>query len=159
MAPNRSVPSTGGADDLATAVLTASRVLIGISARSLAGVEDSLTLTQFRTLVVLQGHGGCTLRVLADGLGVNASSAMRTVDRLVTADLVVRRGNPDDRREVRLELTAAGADLVRTVTLLRRRRIATIVRRMPAEHQAWLVAALQSFAQAAGEVPVAADHW
>jgi hypothetical protein len=50
---------------LVAAVLTASRVLVGISARSLAGIEESVTLTQFRTLVVLEGQGASRLNVLA----------------------------------------------------------------------------------------------
>ena len=35
-------------DDFVTSLLTASRVLVGVSARSLAEVEDAVTLTQFR---------------------------------------------------------------------------------------------------------------
>src|SRR5665647_545120 len=44
--------TSGGADELVSALLTASRALVGVSARSLARVEDAVTITQFRTLVV-----------------------------------------------------------------------------------------------------------
>ena len=161
---NRGADRTAGrpgeaavADEFATAVLTASRVLVGVSARSLAGVEDRLTLSQFRTLVVLEGRAP-TLSELADRLGVTASTAMRTVDRLAEADLVVRGENPRDRREVRLELTPEGARVVREVTALRRAEVARIVARMPTAQRAHLLAALQSFAVAAEEpVPDAGD--
>ena len=138
-------------DDLVTAVLTASRVLVGVSARSLAGVEDSVTLTQFRTLVVLDGQEEINLNGLAARLGVNASTALRTVDRLLTAGLVTRRDNPHNRREVLLGLTPPGIRLVRRVTRRRRTEIATIVQAMPVTERTRLVAALRSFAEAADE--------
>ena len=89
-------------DELVTALLTASRVLVGVSARSLAHVEDAVTLTQFRTLVVLDSHGEINLNRLAELLDVNSSTAMRMIDRLLVADLVTRRDNPANRREVLL---------------------------------------------------------
>src|SRR4051794_28561686 len=80
-------------DQIVTALLTASRALVGVSARSLAAVEDAVTLTQFRTLVVLQAHGSTRLNRLADRLEVNSSTALRTVDRMVASGLVDRREN------------------------------------------------------------------
>ena len=50
-------------DDLVTALLTASRVLVGVSARSLAHLDESVTVTQFRVLVVLRGHGETRLNL------------------------------------------------------------------------------------------------
>src|SRR6476661_1997360 len=131
-------------DELVTAVLTASRVLVGVSAASLAEIEDTVTVTQFRTLVVLDSRGGTNLNGLADALGVNASTAVRMVDRLFAAGLVSRTDNPANRREVVLELTRAGAELVS-------QEIARIVRRMPVAQRAELVEALTTFADAAGE--------
>ena len=138
-------------DELVTAVLTASRVLVGVSAASLAEIEDTVTVTQFRTLVVLDSRGGTNLNGLADALGVNASTAVRMVDRLFAAGLVSRTDNPANRREVVLELTRAGAELVSQVTARRRAEIARIVRRMPVAQRAELVEALTTFADAAGE--------
>ena len=137
-------------DQVVAAVLTASRVLVGVSARSLAGVED-ITLTQFRTLVVLAGQGEINLNRLAEALAVQASTAMRTIDRLVSAGLVTRTENPTSRREVVLDLTDEGARVVREVTERRRAEIAGILARMPARRRADLVAAFQSFTEAAGE--------
>ena len=62
--------SSEGADELVSALLTASRALVGVSARSLAHVEDAVTITQFRTLVVLEGHGDTRLNQLAERLAV-----------------------------------------------------------------------------------------
>ena len=138
-------------DDLVGALLTASRVLVGVSARSLAEVEEAVTLTQFRTLVVLESRGPCRLNQLADALGVSPSSALRTVDRLIRTGLVARAENDADRREVRISATPAGSALVQAVTRARRAEIATIVAAMPSERRLEVVAALHAFAEAAGE--------
>ena len=141
-------------DQLVTALLTASRALVGVSARSLAEVEDAVTLTQFRTMVVLHAHGAARLNRLSDRLQVNASTTLRTVERLITAGLVDRRENAEDRREVVIELTERGRRLVDDVTSRRRSAIEEIVRAMPARQRHVLVEALLAFAEAADE-PVA----
>jgi DNA-binding MarR family transcriptional regulator len=132
-------------------LLTASRVLVGVSARSLADLEDTVTLTQFRTLVVLESHGELNLNGLADLLDVSPSTALRMIDRLIPADLATRIENPQNRREVVLGLTPQGVTLVRKVTERRRREIARIVKTMPETQRELLVTALTAFADAAGE--------
>ncbi|WP_419999291.1 MarR family winged helix-turn-helix transcriptional regulator [Streptomyces boninensis] len=133
------------------AVLTASRLLVAVSARSLAAVEDTVTLPQFRALVVLSTHGPSKLVDLAEQLGVNPSTAMRMVDRLIAAGLASRSPNPANRRERSLGLTAAGERIVEQVTARRQAEIASIVERMaPAQRDA-LVAVLTAFAEAGGE--------
>jgi DNA-binding MarR family transcriptional regulator len=150
--------STADVDELVTAVLTASRVLVGVSARSLAGVEDAVTVTQFRTLVVLDSHGAINLNRLAELLDVTPSTAMRMIDRLLTAELVTRTENPTNRREVQLGLTKAGSQLVQQVTAKRRREIARIVTAMPAAQRSDLIAVLRAFADAAGEPSPRSDR-
>ncbi|TYB41427.1 MarR family winged helix-turn-helix transcriptional regulator [Actinomadura chibensis] len=141
-------------DEVTSAVLTASRLLVAISVRSLAAVEDAVTPPQFRLLVVLSAQGPAKLVTLAGLLGVNPSTALRMVDRLAAAGLVDRRASPDSGREVRIQLTAAGRGLVDDVTARRRAGIAEIVARMPAGERRALVAALRAFTDAGGEPPV-----
>jgi DNA-binding MarR family transcriptional regulator len=141
----------GEADRLVTALLTASRALVGVSVRSLSDVEDAVTLTQFRALVVLRSRGRTRQKALADRLGVNASSALRLVDRLVAAGMVTRADVEGDRRAVDLELTDRGRHLVDTVTARRRAAIAEVVEAMPPGRRRGLVAALSAFAEAADE--------
>jgi DNA-binding MarR family transcriptional regulator len=145
-------------DDFLTAVLTASRVLVGVSAQSLMQVEDQVTPTQFRTLVVLASHGQTRLNKLAERLGVNPSTAQRSVDRLIAAGFVARRENDHDRREVVIELTGSGRDVVDQVTRLRRQAITGIVSAIPAGRRRDLVDALVEFAAAADEPLAASDH-
>ena len=143
--------SDGGVDQLVTAVLTASRVLVGVSARSLSTVEDTVTLTQFRTLVVLDNHDEINLNTLADLLSVTSSTAMRMINRLLTSGMVTRRDNPTNRREVLLGVTDEGRRLVRQVTARRREEIARIVAAMPETRRDELVMAMRAFAEAAHE--------
>lgn len=143
--------SDGTEEDLVTAVLTASRVLLALSARSLGAVADTLTLPQFRMLVVLDSRGPMSLSRLADHLAVNPSTAMRMVDRLTVAGMLARESSPHNRREVRLVLTAEGVRTVAEATERRREEIARTVAAMPAESRSGLIQALHAFAEAGGE--------
>lgn len=138
-------------DAVSDAVLTASRLLVAVSARSIAAVDDTITLPQFRLLVILQSRGRQKAVDLADALGVNPSTATRAVDRLLTAGLVDRRPNPQSRRETHISLTPSGERIVREVTARRREEIARIVERMPPTHRRGMVRALSAFSKAGGE--------
>jgi DNA-binding MarR family transcriptional regulator len=141
------------ADAVTDAVLTASRLLIAVSATSIASVDESITVPQFRLLVVLHSRGPMKLSDLADILGVNPSTATRMVDRLVSAGLVDRQVNPTSRREVVLDLTEAGDETVTLVTQQRRRQIARIVARMPEGRRTQLIEGMDAFNEAGGEPP------
>lgn len=151
------VSATHDVNEVTRAVLTASRVLVAVSARSLGAAADRVTLPQFRMLVVLATHGDSTLVALAGRLAVNPSTAMRMVDRLAAGGLVTRGTNPGNRRELSVGLTGEGREIVDSVTERRRAEIAEIVKRMPHEQREVLVEALSSFADAAGEPPVEGD--
>jgi DNA-binding MarR family transcriptional regulator len=144
--PEREMP-VGGLDDVdavTRAVLAASRLLVAVSARSLAEVEERVTLPQFRMLMVLFTRGDTKLVALADHLRVAPSTAMRMVDRLIAAGLA-------DRRETLLRLTDEGRRTVETVSARRRAEVATIVERLAPHQRAALVEALTAFSEAGGE--------
>jgi DNA-binding MarR family transcriptional regulator len=152
MIDSGSVPSETP-DSVVDAVLSASRVLVAVAARSLADVAEEVTLTQYRTLVVLASRGPQNLAGLAEAVGVTPATATRMCDRLVRKDLVRRRTDRDDRRQLRVALTVKGRSLVDDVTGRRRQEIGRIMSEIPAEQQAVLVQALGRLASAAGEVP------
>lgn len=135
------------------AVLLASRVLVAVAARSLSDIAEEVTLTQFRTLVVLATRGPQSLAGLADAVGVTSATATRMCDRLVKKRLVHRRAEPGNRRQLRLVLTRKGLALVDAVTDRRRGEIERIMNAIPRDDQAMLVQALRLFSEAAGEVP------
>lgn len=145
-------PNSGGAaDEVVSAVLTASRLLVAVSARSLATVEESLTLAQFRMLVVLDSRGAMNISRLGEHLDVIPSTAMRMVDRLAAAGMLEREANPANRREIVIRLTDEGRRVVRRATERRRAQIARIVAAMPPEERAGLVNALRAFNRAGDE--------
>lgn len=134
-----------------SAVLTGSRLLVAVAARSMSAVEDRVTLPQFRMMVVLATHGETKLVTMADLLGVNSSTAMRMADRLMAAELIVREVNPRNRRESLMRLTEEGRLIVDQVMAHRRREIGAIVARMSPEQRRELVAAMNAFTEAGGE--------
>jgi DNA-binding MarR family transcriptional regulator len=140
-------------DSVVDAVLSASRVLVAVAARSLSDIAEEVTLTQYRTLVVLASRGPQNLVGLAEAVAVTPATATRMCDRLVKKKLIVRQSEQDDRRQVRLALTKKGLKLVGTVTDRRRREIEAILSTIAPEEQTVLVQALSQFAAAAGEIP------
>jgi DNA-binding MarR family transcriptional regulator len=140
-------------DSMVDAVLTASRVLVAIAARSLADAGEEVTLTQYRSLVILASRGPQSLAALAEAVAVTPPTASRLCERLVRKGLVRRRSDHNDRRQVRIALTEAGQSLVDAVTARRRREIADLLASVPAKDQRSVVAALRQLAASAGEVP------
>lgn len=140
-------------DPLVDAVLSASRALVAVAARSLADLDEEVTLTQYRMLVVLASRGPQGVAALADSLRVTPPTASRLCERLVRKGLVRRRTDRNDRRQVRVALTTSGRHLVDVVTGRRRQEIATLVRTVPQDARQSMVAGLQLLAEAAGEVP------
>jgi len=140
-------------DAAADALLVASRALVGVAARSLAGVDD-ITLPQYRALVVLTRPVPVTVGDLATTLDIHRSTATRLCDRLERKGLVRRRpGVSGDRRETPVALTAKGRRLVDRVSDHRRRDILTIAAWMSPDDRRHAIVALTSFAVAAGELP------
>ena len=135
----------------ADAVMRASRVLVSVVATSLAEVEDLVSMTQFRVLVVAAARGRMNLGEVASALGVHPSNATRTVDRLVVGGFLERTETPDDRRYLALELTPRGRGVVERVMAHRRASILAVMASMSDSQRRALARALETFAEAAGE--------
>jgi DNA-binding MarR family transcriptional regulator len=146
-------PAPPVADELVDAMLAASRALVAVAARSLAAAGDEVTLPQYRALVVLAARGPQGTAELAAALAVNPSTATRMCDRLVRKGLVRRHRQADDRRSVRIALTATGRDLVAEVTRRRRAELARLLGALPPDQHEPVIAAFRAFAAAAGELP------
>jgi DNA-binding MarR family transcriptional regulator len=131
--------------------LAACRVLVAVSARSIAAVQDMVDPVQFRALVVIASRRSMSLGELGEAAGLNLSTASRLCDRLVQAELVDRSDDPDNRRQLRLTLTDNGHQLVATVMARRREALALILQRIPTPRRLELVAVLREFASAGGE--------
>ena len=149
--------SWDSSDSSTEAVLVASRALVGVAARSLAETEGTITLVQYRALVLLASHGELNIGRLADALGVHQSTATRLCDRLVTKGLIGRATSTESRREVLVMLTPSGHALIGAVTTRRRDEIAKIMARLTPAQRTRLADAFRVFAHAAAELPD--DAW
>lgn len=143
--------NTSASSAATNAIVTSSRALLGVVARSVASALEVVTLPQFRVLVLLSSQGPMRTGTLAARLGVNASTFSRSLDRIVAAGWARREPNPESRREVIVDLTDDGRRLVDAVTERRRREYRSILSRLSADDQAAVAHALDLFNQAAGE--------
>jgi DNA-binding MarR family transcriptional regulator len=132
------------------AAMAVSRVMQGIAARSAAELPHELTLPQLRALVVLGDRSSTTVNGLAERLGIKPSTTTRLADRLVAKRLILRQPGTEDRREIRLALSASGQRVVRRVMDSRRRQVSEILASLPAPERAAMRDAFAKFA-AAGE--------
>lgn len=130
-------------------LVRASRVVTAAIVRSLAAVDGSVSVPQLRILVMVGNHGPLRMGEVAEALGVNASNASRSCDRLVNAGLLDRRPATTDRRRVALTLSPAGEALVESVMARRRTELATVVARMSVADQRALMEGLEPFNAAA----------
>jgi DNA-binding MarR family transcriptional regulator len=138
-------------EDDVEATLSASRALVGVVARSLAEVLEQITLPQFRVLVVLCAEGPLRSGVLAERLSIHQSTFTRTADRLVAQGWIRREVSAESRREVIIDLTETGRDLVLGVMRARRSEIEKILRTAPEDERAAIRTGFEVFARVAGE--------
>jgi DNA-binding MarR family transcriptional regulator len=130
-------------------LMLASRAVLAAAVRALESVDPSVTVPQMRVLVLLWSGEPLNLSAVTEGLGVNASNASRTCDRLVNAGLVQRDEGISDRRQVSLTLTVRGRELVEKLMARREQELATIVARMSEADRRQLMLALEPFNEAA----------
>ena len=88
---------------------------LGVLQRAFRGTADravghlGISQASAWALVIIGRQGdGARQGVVADLLGVEGPSLIRTLDQLVAAGLVERREDPNDRRAKTLHLTPAG---------------------------------------------------
>lgn len=99
--PQQITPDTL-AIDLRTAVMRTSRRL------RVEATGDVITPGQYTVLAQLNEFGARTLRQLAEREHVQAPSMTRIVNALADQDFVTRTPDPDDGRQVRVDITDAG---------------------------------------------------
>jgi DNA-binding MarR family transcriptional regulator len=107
--------------DLRTAVMRTSRRL------RVEATGDIITPGQYTVLALLNGSGPSTLRALAESEHVQAPSMTRIVNALADQGFVTRSANPDDGRQVRVDITAAGRTVLEEA---RQQRTAWLARRV-----------------------------
>jgi DNA-binding MarR family transcriptional regulator len=133
-------------------VLRACRVLVAITARSMAAASEVTDLLQLRALVVLRSRESVSLGELARAVGIHMTRASRLCDRMVAKGLVDRADDPANRRQLELRLTAAGRHIVDGVMRQRADAVRPILGRMTLDARSALVGSLGEFDRAATDV-------
>ncbi|MDY7084977.1 MAG: MarR family transcriptional regulator, partial [Actinomycetota bacterium] len=142
-----------GEDEVVGALLALSRALVGLAARSLADLDEDVTLQQYRTLVFLVSYGPLRVVDLAHELNVTSSTATRLCARLERKHLVARQERPDDRRAAWITLTGSGRELVGAVMRRRRDILSEMIAELSLTRPLALAATLNALVEASGELP------
>lgn len=132
-------------------LMATSRLMTAVVARTLAEVEASISVPQFRMLVMLYYQDSLNLGTIAEGLGVNPSNASRACDKLVTAGLVRRKDNEHDRRQLSITLTPKGRRLLDSVMQARRGMLDALVGEMAPADQRRLTKGLAALLAVVGD--------
>ena len=110
-----------------------------------------LTMPQLKVVLLLFQDGPSRMSVIASELGVSLATATGVIDRLVERDIVLREGDPDDRRVVLCHLSNKGEDLISGLWHLARERTRDLLEAMTPPQLLLLGEALEALLQA-GEV-------
>jgi len=125
------------------------RVMSGV--REVVHRDLDLTYNQYKTLAALRAGGALSLDALRRELKVAASTASEMVERLVRLGLVRRTVPPDNRRSLRIAVSARGerylADLEASLIANYRR----LLGELPPRDRARLVGAFRVILEVLGE--------
>lgn len=108
-----------------------------------------LTANQGSVLDHLDEHEPLALQELALHLGVTPSTMSITVERLVKAGYIQREKDKKDSRKVKLFLTAQGAKIKRSKSVLDAKLVASVLSRLSNEERASALKGLGLLAYAA----------
>ncbi|MEU9971915.1 MarR family transcriptional regulator [Streptomyces sp. NPDC051014] len=110
--------------------------------------------SQLRVLHILEHHDGINLRTLAESLASTPPSTSRLCDRLQAAGFIERVVGAEDRREVRLHLSARGRSFLADLRARRESELQKVLADMPAAKRVALLEGLEAFcATAATQIP------
>ena len=119
----------GQQEDLLESMTVVSRHLFRLMVQCLTelGEGNEVSATQYRALASLAQRGPRNASVLSEELGVGRPATTKLVDRLVKRRLIKRGAHPADRRQVILEVTDKGREVVRAVQQCRRRKLRRVL--------------------------------
>jgi DNA-binding MarR family transcriptional regulator len=96
-------------------------------------LQLDLTMSQLKVVLLLFISGTSRMSVIGSALGVSLATATGVVDRLVERGIVVREGDPEDRRVVLCRLSDKGEGLIGGLWHLSRERARGLLEAMDPE--------------------------
>jgi len=94
---------------------------------------DTFSMTQFRTLYMLNERGPQKAAELADILCVTSGAITGLADKLIEKGLVERQRSEDDRRVVYLRITDSGKQVLKELREKQKETIARLFEGLPEE--------------------------
>ena len=120
---------------------------LGVLERSEA-ICCGITLTQCHAIVEAGRKKQISVNELAELLNLDKSTVSRTVEQLVTHDMIVREPDPNDRRYVTLQLTSKGEQLFGDIEKRMQAYFTEILELIPEEKREQVIDSLQIFSKA-----------
>ena len=140
----------GDAGPLAERVLdVVPRLMIRIRRSMREAASPGLTIPQFRVLRLVSREPGIGVSGVADRLGMSVTATSALVDRIVRAGELARIQDAEERRRVRLTVTAKGAARIERAQTHTRAWLADEIADLSARDRARLGAALDVLARLA----------
>ncbi len=112
--------------------------------------KTKLTHTQFFVLVAIHSRGRPTMRALSDNMQVSMPTMTGIIERLVNAGYVRRVLLEEDRRQVLVELTAQGTQMIKrfqTAAMERWQQVLSVLSQQQIEYFQSIVAKLNESLQ------------
>jgi DNA-binding MarR family transcriptional regulator len=108
-----------------------------------------LSIAQLKCLFFINNSEGTTAGKLAAALRVTPTNVTGIIDRLEKQELVVRTGDPQDRRATSLRTTRKGTDMVVKLRSGRTAYLSEVFSRMSTEDLTLIEKGLEAFLKAA----------
>ena len=109
--------------------------------------RGKITLPQLWVLEHLSRQTDCPMNELAGFLRISRPAATGLIDRLIVQGLVSRKGDPRDRRIVRVNLTAKGRRILANIWEQKRRMLIDVFGQISPQDRAQYLATLERVVQ------------
>lgn len=110
---------------------------------------DQITVGQVRCLCFIWAHESVTVGDISRCLGISYPAATKTVSRLVEKSLVARKHDQADRRNIFVEITPLGKDVITRIKPEKLRRLGSLLDRLSPEDLGHLRQGIEAFLSAA----------
>lgn len=111
------------------------------------GQSMPLSMGHVKAVFYLYRNGPTTVGQIAEWLQLSPATISEHIDRMVEAGLVERHINPQDRRQVLVELTPSAEARARHFWELQRLQITAVLSRFSPEERPLVIRTLQSFVE------------
>jgi DNA-binding MarR family transcriptional regulator len=135
-------------DELDHLMQLISKTFHSSGASYLCGLD--ITMQQFMVLKLIAEKENPRMTDLAEELGVTMGNMTAMAERLIKHGYVVRKDDPEDRRIVRICLTAAGKDLMVKASDKKKKTMEMIIGKISQEDRTSLRKIMEKLASAVG---------